>query len=295
MPLTKIVPRRRGAARRRLACPAGTGRPASPAAALAPIGLGAAGHGTLLAVASIAQVISNTTAWITGILAGIATLLCAERNPEVVLRVVEQMLASWTRRPTTALVGPGGQPLRSPGETADFPGAADRSRSVAAVVCLPLIEEMPGAAPRLVEALVRTLESPDHDKYDAPPSRMVGMTLGHALLRRYPDVALPLLAVAPRISTEARKALFGAVPSALRSKDLSGTPDPIPQLVQLAVDRLRGDWGEEMATEATLVLRDQARFHPERLAGHADGLVGVLITEITRPAALGCCHTGRLR
>jgi len=33
-----------------------------------------AGHGTLLAAASIAQVIGNTTAWIVGILAGVATL-----------------------------------------------------------------------------------------------------------------------------------------------------------------------------------------------------------------------------
>jgi hypothetical protein len=32
------------------------------------------GHGTLLAAVSIAQVISNTTAWIVGILAGVATL-----------------------------------------------------------------------------------------------------------------------------------------------------------------------------------------------------------------------------
>ena len=211
-------------------------------------------------------------------------LLCAERNPEVVLRAVEQMLASASRGPTTALVGPDGQPLGPPGEMADFPGAADRPRSVAAVACLPLIEEMPGTAPRLVEALARSLESPDHDRYDAPPSRMVAMTLGQALLRRYADVAPPFLAVAHRISAEARKSLFEAVSSALHSRDESGTPDPLPQLVQLAIDRLQGDWGEEVATEAALTLRDQARFHPERLAGHADGLVGVLITEITSPA-----------
>jgi hypothetical protein len=210
--------------------------------------------------------------------------LCTKRNPEVVLRVVEQMLASASRGPTTILLGPDGQPLRPPNKTAEFPGAADRSRSVAAVACLPLIEEMPSTASRLVEALARSLESPDHDRYDAPPSRMVGMTLGQGLLRRYPDVAPPLLAVAPRISAEARKALFGAVSFSLHSRDESGTPDPLLQLVQLAVDRLQGDWGEEVATEAALELRDQARFHPERLSGHADGLVGVLIMEITRPA-----------
>jgi hypothetical protein len=74
------------------------------------------------------------------------------------------------------------------------------------------------------------------------------------------------------------------VSSALHSRDEGGTPDPLPRLVQLAIDRLQGDWGEEVATEAALALRDQARFHPDRLAGHADGLVGVLITEINRPA-----------
>lgn len=144
-------------------------------------------------------------------------LLCAERNPEVVLRAVEQMLASASRAPTTALVGPDGQPLGPTGETTDFPGAVDRPGSVAAVACLPLIEEMPGTAPRLVEALARTLESPDHDRYDAPPSKMVAMTLGQALLRRYADVAPPFLAVAHRISAEGRKSLFEAVSSALHS------------------------------------------------------------------------------
>ena len=57
----------------------------------------------------------------------------------------------------------------------------------------------------------------------------------------------------------------------------------MPRIVQLAVDRLQGDWGEQVATEAALTLRDQARFHPERLAGHASGLVGALVVEITRP------------
>jgi hypothetical protein len=83
-------------------------------------------------------------------------LLCVERNLEVVMRVVEKMLASASRGPTTALVGPDGQPLGSPREMADFPGAAGRPRSVAAVACLPLIEEMPGAPSRLVEAPARS-------------------------------------------------------------------------------------------------------------------------------------------
>ncbi len=211
-------------------------------------------------------------------------LLCAERNPEVVLQAVEQMLATASREPTAVLVGPGGQRLGPPAGTADFSGAADRPRSIAAVACLPLIEEMPGTAPRLVEALARSLESPDHNRYDAPPSKMIGMTLGQGLLRKYADVAPPFLAVAHRLSAEARKSLFEAVSSALHSRDESGTPDPLPRLVQLAVDRLQGDWGEEVATEAALTLRDEARFRPERVAGHADGLVGALIVEVTRPA-----------
>jgi hypothetical protein len=213
-------------------------------------------------------------------------LLCAERNAEVVLQAVEQMLASASPEPTTVLVGPDGQPLGSPSATVGFPGAADRYRSIAAVACLPLIEEMPAMAPRLVEALARSLESPDQDRYDAPLSGMAGMTLGQGLLRRYDEVAPTVLAMAPRTSGEARRSLFAAVSSAMHSAGDNQPPDPdvIPRLMQLVVDRLQGDWGEEVSTEAALTLRDQARSHPEWLAGHADGLVGGLVMEITRPA-----------
>lgn len=214
-------------------------------------------------------------------------LLCAERNAEVVLRAVERMLASAGQEPGPVLVGPDGRPLRPPSETAGFPGAADRSRSIAAVACLPLIEEMPAIAPRLVDALARSLETPDRDRYDAPPSRMAAMTLGRGLLRRYDEVAPAVLAVASQISSDARRALFEAVPSALSYADESRPTDatPVTRLVQVIVDRLQGDWGEEVSTEAALALRDQTRFHPERLAGHANGLVGALAVEITTPAA----------
>lgn len=212
-------------------------------------------------------------------------LVCAERNTEVVLQAVERMLASARQDPPTVLVGSDGQPLGSPAEAADFLRAADRSRSIAAVACLPLIEEMPATASRLVEALARSLESPDRDRYDAPPSRMAGMTLGQGLLRRYDEVAPAVLAMAPRVSAEARRSLFGAIKSALHSDDNQRpSPASLPELVQLTVDRLQGDWGEEVSTEAALTLRDQARFHPERLAGHAGGLVGRLLMEITKPA-----------
>ncbi len=144
-------------------------------------------------------------------------LLCAERNAEVVLQAVERMLASASQEPPAVLIGPDGQPLGSSPETVGFPGAADRSRSIAAVACLPLIEEMPATAPGLVEALARSLESPDRDRYDAPPSRMAGMTLGQGLLRRYDEVAPAVLAVAPRVSAEARRSLFAAISSALHS------------------------------------------------------------------------------
>src|SRR5208337_1134004 len=77
--------------------------------------------------------------------------------------------------------------------------------------------------------------------------------------------------------------LFGAVSSALHAGAEASEPDTGPRLIQLAVDRLQGDWGEPAATEAAVTLREQARFHPERLAGHASGLVGALVVEITRP------------
>jgi hypothetical protein len=76
--------RRRPAARRPGRAPATRARPAARTAAvtaLAAAALAAAAHpalagtaGHVLAVASISQVIANITAWITGLLAGLATL-----------------------------------------------------------------------------------------------------------------------------------------------------------------------------------------------------------------------------
>jgi hypothetical protein len=211
-------------------------------------------------------------------------LLCAERNLEEVVRAAELMLASAAAAgPPVALVGPDGHPFTSPATPPGFPDEADRSRSIAAAACLPLIEAKPAAAQRLVEALARSLESPDHDKYDAPPSSEIGKTLGLGLLRRYDDVSAPFLESAHRITAEARKELFGAVSSALHAAGEAGQPDNSARLIQLAVDRLQGDWGESAATEAALELREQGRYHPERLTGHANGLVGALVVEITRP------------
>ena len=212
-------------------------------------------------------------------------LLCVARNPEAVLRAVELMLAAGAAAasPPTVLVGPDGQPLRpSAGGVPGIPDEADRSRSIAAAACLPLIEATPAAVPRLVAALARSLELPDHD-IGAPPSNVISRTLGLALLRQYDTVAPSLLESARRISAEARKELFGAVSSALHADLGPRELDTRPRIVQLAVDRLQGDWGEQAATEAAVTLRDQARFHPERLAGHASALVGALVVEITRP------------
>ncbi len=61
---------RRDSPQRGPAPPAGSRRPAGVLAAPAAFAV----HGMPLAAASIAQVIGNTTAWIVGILAGVATL-----------------------------------------------------------------------------------------------------------------------------------------------------------------------------------------------------------------------------
>jgi hypothetical protein len=212
-------------------------------------------------------------------------LLCAARNLEAVLRAVELMLAAGAPAPNppVVLVGPDGQPLRpSVGEAPGIPDEGDRSRSIAAAACLPLIEATPTAVPRLVEALARSLELPDHDM-SAAPSNVISRTLGLALLRQYDTAAPSLLESARRISAEARKELFEAISSALHADPGPGEPDTRPRIVQLAVDRLQGDWGERAATEAAVTLRDQARFHPERIAGHASALVGALVVEITQP------------
>ena len=216
-------------------------------------------------------------------------LLCAARNPEAVLRAVEQMLASaaMPEQPPAVLVGPDGQPLRPPaGRRTWLPDEADRSRSIAAAACLPLIEATPAAAPRLVEALARSLESPDHDRYDAPPSnddQQDARACSPAAIRRRRPL-VPRIGP-PDLRGGEERALRGSVLGAACHRE-AGEPDPGPRLVQLAVDRLQGDWGEQAATEAALTLRDQARFHPERLAGHASGLVGALSWKSPGPSRL---------
>ena len=221
-------------------------------------------------------------------------LLCAERNLEAVLRAVELMLAAGApaASPPSILVGPDGLPLMPPsGGVPGVPDEANRSRSIAAAACLPLIEAIPAAVPRLVEALACSLELPDCD-LGAPASNVISRTLGLALLRRYDTIAPSFLGSARRISADARKELFEAVSSALHADLGPGESDIRPRIVQVAVDRLQGDWGEPTATEAAVTLRDQARFHPERLAGHASALVGALVVEITRPVAPPALLTG---
>lgn len=71
--ISKLPRRRPGTTPVRPALPHSAGRHArSPS--VVPAGMGVAGPGPLLAAVSIGHVISNTTAWITGILAAVATL-----------------------------------------------------------------------------------------------------------------------------------------------------------------------------------------------------------------------------
>ena len=213
-------------------------------------------------------------------------LLCAARNLETVLQVVKQMLAAAGRQPPVVLVGPDGQPFGAPRSLPGDPGpqSADRPRGMAAAACLPLIQAVPGAAPGLVTALALSLEIPDQDRYDAPPSTTIGRTLGLALLRDYDAVAPSFEESARRVSEEARVSLFEAISFALNDDSAAVTPADVPRVVQLAVDRLQGDWGERVSLECALMLRDLARFTPERLEGRAGGLVGALAVEISRPA-----------
>lgn len=213
-------------------------------------------------------------------------LLCAARNLETVLQVLKQMLAAAGRQPPVVLVGADGQPLGAPPALPGDPGpqSADRPRGMAAAACLPLIRAVPSAAPGLVTALALSLEIPDQDKYNAPPSTTIGRTLGLALLQDYDAVAPSFEESARCVSDEARVALFEAISFALDDDSAAVTPDAGPRVVQLAVDRLQGDWGERVSFECALMLRDLARFAPERLEGRAGGLVGALAVEISRPA-----------
>jgi hypothetical protein len=99
-------------------------------------------------------------------------LLCAARNLETVLLAVEQMFASAADagRAQVVLVGPGGQPLKSPDTVPGVPDEADRSRSIAAAACLPLI----AATPRPASRCRRPRISGHGQKVPAPTTRPPG-------------------------------------------------------------------------------------------------------------------------
>ena len=128
------------------------------------------------------------------------------------------------------------------------------------------------------------MKSPDWDRYDAPPSNEITRTLAHALRRNYSYVAPRLVEIAPQLSEEGRRSLFKAVSRALHDLGQDVASPNVSDLVQLAVDRLSGDWGQGVATDSAVALSDLARSRPNLLVGRAADLVGVLIVEITQPA-----------
>lgn len=95
--------------------------------------------------------------------------LCTDRNPEGVVEVIEQMLASARPRRPTGLVDASGSPVTTGGAAFD-PKLADRQRSIAAGAAAGLVAgEGPPHLDRLLAALTSSLEVPDHDRYNAPP------------------------------------------------------------------------------------------------------------------------------
>lgn len=209
-------------------------------------------------------------------------LLCAFQNLDAVVAAIEEMLASALIGAEPPLLGPDGQPLRVHTTETNDPKVADRLRSIAAGACQPLLDAIPGVVSRLVEALARSLEAPDWDRYDAPPSSEITKTLAHILHRRYSEVAPLLVDVAPRLSEEGRRSLFKAVSRTLHDIGRNGASANVSDLVQLTVDRLTGDWGQPVATDAAVALSDLARSRPALLVGRAADLVGALVVEITQ-------------
>lgn len=209
--------------------------------------------------------------------------LCTDRSPDGVIEVIEQMLASARPRRPTGLVDLSGSPVTAGGAALD-PKLADRQRSIAAGAAAGLVaSESPPHLDRLLAALTSSLEVPDHDRYDAPPSDAIAGAIASGL-RRQPAVVGPvLLATAPTMSSAARESLFKGVFRALRANSVPEEVELADEqiLIQLVLDRLSGDWGSQVAFDAALCLDDLVRHRPSSLVDRAGELVGLLVVKVT--------------
>lgn len=213
-------------------------------------------------------------------------LACFDRRPEAVVTQLTRLFGGRTR-PRTLLLPQGETHLVDSDNN-------DHQRATAANATAHLLDS-DVAVEHLVPVLVRALDIPDADTYDSRPSSRITHTLARALLARPSKVASHLERLAPVLGAAGRKRLFGVYSQALRlaqgdvaewvdveedvevdggavGGSVAGPARDV--IVTNVLERLSGDWGEDVATDAAEALTDLLRAWPDALDDSVETLLG---------------------
>jgi len=172
-------------------------------------------------------------------------------------------------------------------------------RSRGAGAAAHIVEIEPGAGPvlaaQLIDALGRERGDRYMDLYESPIGP-IRIALGAAIKARPRELRGLITSRAFTVSPARRADLIDAYGMALRGdpEDYPSEPDVDPEVgtivLEEAVARVGGDWGEEAAREAGSILERIARNERELLRGHLPRLLGALMkvteTEVAAPSPL---------
>ncbi len=222
-------------------------------------------------------------------------LSCLDRQPEAVVTELTRLLGG--RRRLRTLLLPQGQTHLVDSDN------DDHQRATAANAIAHLLSSEV-AVEDLVPALVRALDAPDADTYDTRPSSRITHTLARALLARPSQVAGHVERLAPGLGAAGRKRLFRVYGQALRlaQADVAEWVDveedvevdggavggsvaaPARDVIATQIrERLCGDWGEDVATDAAAALTDVLRAWPDALDDSVETLLGHVLRYADAP------------
>lgn len=222
-------------------------------------------------------------------------LVCFDRNHQAVVSELTRQLGGRTQ-PRTLLLPQGETHLVD----SDY---NDHQRATAANATAHLLDS-DVAIENLVPVLVRALDIPDADTYDSRPSLRITHALAKALLARPSQIASHLEHLASALGAAGRKRLFGVYEQALRlaqgdvaewvdvEEDVEveggavGGSVAAPArdvIVNHVLEHLRGDWGEDVATDAAETLTDVLRAWPDALDDSIQTLLGHVLRYAEAP------------
>jgi len=208
----------------------------------------------------------------------------ADIAPDVLVRVLREMLPAPAARTTLLLPSPVPTPQRVPG--------FDRAAAAGAVRALAATH--PGLAAGLVDALVLDLAVPPDDEYDDPARAAIERTLAVLLVLGLGDVAEAVENTGRRGGEELQEQLLHLLS---RTADMiAPTPrwrdpgDPTPDLarrtevsatlLESATTRIGGDWGDRARTDAACLVGALAEQDPAAMLPNLPALLGTVLALI---------------